>query len=144
MTEKTHKVAVLAFRSTGVLNSYDDYETLNLPVHCTEWVELTAQEAIDLENSVRYLNYNNGKKKDYAAHIVLYQPKIDNDSDQKSYILEKIADYKEYLKKEKEKEEKRKADEEAKKLQRKLNKEAKTIEDKKKLLESLKQELGEA
>ena len=144
MSENKVKVAVLAFRSKTVSSGYDDYESLNLPVYCTEWTEITNQESKDLEDAVRHMNYNNSYKNDSISHVVIYQPKSGNDSNQKSYILEKISDYKEYLKKEKEKEEKRKAEEEKKKLEKKLKRQAKSIEDKKALLKSLKEELGEA
>jgi hypothetical protein len=135
------KVAVLAFKQKEVSVGYDDYETLNLPVYCTEWTELSDNEFKDLNMAIEYINRNNQYKNDYLKHVVILQPKIENDTEQKSYILEKISDYKEYIKKEEEKIKKEKEKVENKKREKKLIKEAKTLEEKKRLFESLKAEL---
>ena len=139
------RVAVLAFKQKDMSFNYgDDIETLNLPVHCTEWTEISDSELKELNLAIDYLNKHNSYKHDYLRHVVILQPKIENDFDQKSYILEKVSDYKNFLKKEKEREEKIKKIEEEKKIEKKKKKEerellkkAKTLEEKKALFEKL-------
>mgnify|MGYP001559256130 CR=1 FL=1 len=133
------KVAVIAVVET--YNSGLD-ENVCLERNITEWTDITQEEYYELVRAIDYMNqssYNSG-----LVHKILHFPQKSNDSaclHQKEFILEKISDYKEYLRKKDEEAANARAEEERKKLEKKMKRELKTREQKLKLLEELKKEL---
>lgn len=137
------KVAVIALIES---NNYDsDYNNVYFEKHITEWTELTKEEYGELILAVDYMNRNSYVSN--IIHKIILFPQKEKDAEtktQKEFILEKVLDYKEYLQQQRLKEQKEQEEKERIKLEKRLKRELKTKEQKMKLLEELKKELGDA
>ena len=137
------KVAVIALIESNNYNS--EYDNVYFEKHITEWTELTKEEYGELVLAVNYMNRNSYSSG--IVHKIILFPQKEKDVEvqtQREFILEKVLNYKEYLQQQRLKEQEEKDKAERIKLEKKLKRELKTTEQKRKLFEELKKELGNA
>lgn len=121
------KIKIL--KATPKVDCDDYYDGSILHPSTGDWDEVTDSEFYDIQDMVRYANSHNSNK-DFKYILVEYHERILKE------VFETASEFKNYMKKQKEKQEKAAAE-------AKRKREEKAQERKRKQLEKLKKELGE-